>query len=71
LLMHNGARLHLAYATQEKFKEVKVELLDHLSRSLDPAPSSFQLFWSTEWPCWWQTFPSNSEVEHEGWLWLK
>ncbi|KOC58688.1 Histone-lysine N-methyltransferase SETMAR, partial [Habropoda laboriosa] len=63
ILQHDNARPHAAKITQEKIKELGLELLPHPPYSPDLAPSDYHLFRSLEHTLRGKKFTNVGEVK--------
>lgn len=64
ILQHDNARPHAAKITQEKIKEINLELLPHPPYSPDIAPSDYHLFRSLEHSLRNKNFTSLTQVRN-------
>jgi histone-lysine N-methyltransferase SETMAR len=71
LLHHDNSRPHTARTTQNRIQELQWELLEHLSYSLDLAPSDFHLFGPNENHLGGKRFADDRKVETEVWKWVR
>lgn len=63
ILQHDNARPHAAKVTQEKIRELELEVLPHPSYSPDLAPSDYHLFRSLEHSLRGKKFTNSGEVK--------